>query len=194
MPDQLPTADPRSVWKNQTQEKFEMNMQQFLNRRAQELSSKTRSDIIASVAAVSFFLAVIVWRFSLATEPLQQLVIGFIVAWVLVSLYWFRDRFRSAPPRADAPAATGLDYYRTALERRRDHLKNAWIWYGPILLASAFFIVTIAGKVWPSARLLRNMLPFTILLAVWIVFGAQIRRRQRREIQREIDEIDLLGK
>jgi len=195
MPDQLPSGDPRTVWRNQAQEKFEVNMQQFLNRRAQELSSKTRSEIITSLVAVCSFLAVIVWRFSFPTEPGEQMLIGLIVAWILVSLYMFRDRIRVlVRPPTDAAAATGLDYYRHELERRRDHLGNAWLWHGPMLLACLVLLWTIAGKAWPSPHLLKNTLPFVIFLGVWIALGIYLRRRQRKEIQREIEEVELLRK
>src|SRR5687768_3567273 len=152
MPDQLPSGDPRTVWRNQAQEKFEVNMQQFLNRRARELSSKTRSEIIGSVIAACSFLAVMMWRFSFASEPVERVLIAIVIAWILVSLYLFRDRIRGRGlPPGDAAAATGLEYYRNELERRRNHLGNTWIWHGPMFLACLFFLWIIAGKAWPGA-------------------------------------------
>ena len=44
-----------------------------------------------------------------------------------------------APTRV---ASTGMEYYRRELERRRDHLRNAWVWHGPLLLA-CFMLIAI---------------------------------------------------
>jgi len=170
-----------------------MNLQHFVNRRTLAVYSSTRSEIIMSIGASFFFIAVMAWRFASAMDRLLQFGFIAIIAWILVSLYWFRDRIwsQNLPPR-DAVAATSLEYYRKELERRRDHLRNAWLWNGPVFLASMILCVTLAGKAFPGPQRLRSVLPLLILLAVWTAAGFRRRWRQARELQREIDEIGLL--
>jgi protein-S-isoprenylcysteine O-methyltransferase Ste14 len=186
MPDEL-----GAVWRNQPEEKNEMNLQHFVNRRTREIHSSTRSEILMSVTAALFFIAVMAWRFAPALDRLLQFGFVVVIAWVLVSLYWFRDRIWQDPPRPDAVAATSLEYYRKELERRRDHLRNAWLWNGPVFLAFMIFVVTLLGKAFSGPARLRSVLPLLVLLAVWTALGFGRRRQQARELQREIDEIEL---
>lgn len=192
MSDESRAKDPGAVWRNQPEEKIKMNLQHFVNRRTWEIHSSTRSEIIMSISAALFFVAVMAWRFASAQDRLLQFGFIVVIAWVLVSLYWFRDRiWRQDPPRTDAVAATSLEYYRNELERRRDHLRNAWLWNGPVFLAFMIFVVTLAGKAFPGPQRLRDVLPFLVLLAVWTGVGFRRRRSQAKELQREIDEIEL---
>jgi len=193
MPDDSRAKDPGSVWRSQPGEKLEINPEQFMNRRTQELYSRTRWEIIASIAAALFFVAVIAWRFGLAQNRFPQLGLALVIAWVLISVYWFRDRIwgRAAPP-IDATAATGLEYYRRELARRRDHLRNIWVWHGPLFLACVILVVILTGKVLPNFQRLWKLLPFVILLAIWTGLGFRLRQRQVSELQQEIDEIDRL--
>jgi lipopolysaccharide export LptBFGC system permease protein LptF len=183
---------PKAVWRNQPEEKFEMNLQ-YLNRRTQELRSGTRSEILTSIAAAVFFVAVLAWRFALAQDRLQQVGLSIVIAWVLVSLCRFRDRIWSQSPQPmDHVSETGLKYYRKELEQRRDHLRNIWLWHGPVFLACLIFLATFVGKGFPNSERLLNVLPLVILLALWTVWGFMRRRRQANQIQQEIDELSSL--
>ena len=164
-----------------------MNLKQFVNRRTQELYHRTRLDIIASVAAALFLVIVMGWRFSSVSTPLQQAGYVLVIAWVLITLYWFRDRLRrkDAPP-IDALTATGLEYYRKELTRRRNHLKNAWLWHGPLFLACMVFFATFIGL---NPQRLKNASPFLILLALWTAIDVTRRRRQVRAIGQELAEL-----
>lgn len=185
--------DAGAVWRSQPPEEQEIDLKPFLNRRTEALYSTTRSEIVMSIAAAVFLAAVLAWRFSFVYNRLLQLGLGLIVAWILFSLYFFRRRiWRRVPPQGDAIAASGLEYYRNALERRRDHLRNSWIWNGPMFLACLMLVFTFAGKSFPAYGHSLSVLPLLILLALWTGFGIKRRRDQAKEIQREIDEIESL--
>ena len=51
-------------------------------------------------------------------------------------------------------------------------------------------IAILIGKASPAMVPLRNVLPLVVLLAVWTGFGLTRRRRQARELLREIGEIE----
>jgi hypothetical protein len=177
--------DPGAIWRNQPEERLEMTVEQLMTRRAQQLHSMTRSEIVTAIAGTLFFVGVVAWRFAGAQQPLLQVGLALVVAWIAVSAYWFRDRFRG-----QAFAATCLEYYRKELERRRDHLRNAWLWHGPLLLACLILVATLMGNAFPSYQRLAKMAPFLILLATWVAYGVWRRRRAARALQQEIDELD----
>lgn len=183
-------SDAGTLWREQPEEKLAVNLEQIVNRRTEQLYSSTRSEILTSVAAALVFVAVMVWRFAPIRDRLLEVGIAAVVAWVVATLYWFRRRIgRSDHPRPDALAASGLDYYRKELERRRDHLRNAWLWHGPLVLACGILVATVLGKYFPGAERLRSVVPLLALLVAWVGFGFWRRRRQAQDVQREIDDI-----
>jgi len=194
MPDESNTNDLRAAWRDQPEEKLSVNLQQFVNRRTRQLYGSTRSEILASIGAALLFVVVIAWRLAPVQDRLQQFGFAAVFGWVVISLWWFRQRiWRPETEHPNAVAASGLEYYRKELERRRDHLRNAWIWHGPLFLACLIFIVSVAGKEFPGPRSLRGVLPLVLLLVVWTGIGFRRRWRLAQEIQREIDEMDRLS-
>jgi hypothetical protein len=189
MSEQSPSPDPGNVWRNQPRENLEVNLQKFINRRTQDIYSRTRTEVLTSLFAALFFVAVISYRFPIAQERLLQIFAALVVLWIAITLYRFRARIWRPVP-LDTFAVSGLDYYRNELELRREHLRSIWLWHGPLLLAIGVFVLFILGKAFPSPALLQRTVPFFALLAVWIVVGVLRRRRMVRDIEREIDEIE----
>jgi hypothetical protein len=143
------------------------------------MRSRTRSEVLYAIAAALFFAAIIAWRFAGQYGRVPWLGVGAMLVWAVVSLIWFRDRiWRGAPS-----AAPGVEHYRRELERRRDHLRNSWLWHGPLAAA----ILTLASI--PTVRRLETAAPMLVLLAGWTIFGTVRRRRQAADLQREIDEL-----
>jgi hypothetical protein len=167
-----------------------VNLEQIVKRRTAELDSRTRSEILMSIAAALLFVGVTAWRLPPARDRLPQVGFAAALVWVVITLYRFRRRiWRRAPP--DALAASGLEYYRKELEQRRNHLTDAWLWHGPLFVACLVLYSILTGETYSGYQPLRNVLPLLVLLAVWTGFGFWRRRRQAKEIQREIDEIEL---
>ncbi len=192
MSDQTGRKDPGAIWRNQPEERLAMNLEQIVQRRTEGLSSSTRSEILVSIGAALFFVAVVGWRIAPFHDRLPEIGFGAVLAWVAISLYWFRHRiWRPNASRPDAVAASGAEYYRKELERRRDHLRNPWLWHGPLFLACAILVAILAAETFRVYQDLRNVLPLVVLLAVWTGYGVWRRRRQARELQQEIDEMSL---
>lgn len=164
-----------------------MNFRKFASRRTRELYLSTRAEILLSMGAILFFAAVLAWRIRWAGDRVPPWAWLAVIAWVLISLYRFRDRLWHKGTSWDDRAAPALDYYRNELARRRDHLRNEWLWHGPLLLACLIFGASVVGKMMPG-RLL-TLAPLFVLLVVWTGFGIWRRRRQAEELQREIDDI-----
>ena len=189
MSEKSKSNDPGALWRNQPEEKIAVNPEQIVNRRAQELYSSTRAEILMSIAAALLLVGVLASRTAPAHDRSLELGFAAVTAWVVITLFQFRHRiWRQAPP-PDAAAATGLEYYRRQLEDRRDHLRNGWLWHGPLVLALSILVATLEGRALYAFQPLRSVLPLLILLAVWTGFGFWRRRRQAAELQREIDEM-----
>jgi hypothetical protein len=156
-------------------------------RRTWELFSTTRSEILSSIGAALFFASVMAWRFGSERDRLVQLGCIGVVVWATVTLLRFRNSIRPNTPRPYVLARTGLEHYRAELLRRRDHLRSAWIWHGPLLLACTLSVSALANRIVPGR--LWDALPVVLLLAVWATFGIKRRLSQAAELQSEIDEI-----
>jgi hypothetical protein len=168
-----------------------VSLEQIVNRRTDELSSSTRSEILMSVGAALLFVGVMAWRFAPAYDRFQEIGFAAVIAWVVISLYRFRRLiWRRDPPRPDAIAAPGLEYYRKQLEQRRDHLRDAWLWHGPLFLACLILIAILMGRAFQGSERLRSVVPLVVLLAVWTAFGLMRRRRHAKQLQRELDELE----
>jgi hypothetical protein len=190
MSDQAKGPDAGLIWRDQPEEKVPVNLAGIVNRRTQELSARTRSEILIGVASAMFLIGVVAWRLKIAHESLLAFGLAAASAWAIVSLYLFRRGiWWHDTSRPDAVAATCLEYYRKQLERRRDHLRSAWLWHGPLLLALLMLIAVLRGRANIAFQPLRNALPLIILLAAWVGFGMWRRRIQARELQRQIDEL-----
>ena len=193
MSDEMRAKDPGAIWRDQPGEEISVNLKQIVSRRTEELSSSTRSEILMSILSALLFVGVMAWRIA-PRDPLQWVGFGAVIGWVAISLIWFRRRiWRPETSRPDTVAAPGLEYYRRELERRRDHLRNAWVWHGPLVLACLMLAAILIGRASPGWDRLPSALPLMALLVVWTGYGFWRRHRQAQEIQREIEELATLG-
>jgi CHASE2 domain-containing sensor protein len=181
--------DAGVIWREQPEERLTVNVEQIVKRRTEELDSSTRWEILMSIGAALLFVGIIAWRLPPARDRFQQFGYAAAIAWVVISLYRFRRLIWRRPSRPDAIAATCLEYYRRKLEQRRDHLRHAWLWHGPLFLACMILIAGLMGNAFSGFQPLRNVLPLIGLLVAWTGFGLWRRLRQAKELQREIDEI-----
>lgn len=162
----------------------------LVNRRAQEVNSATRLDILASNGAACLLIAVISWQFASPGHRLPQIGLAAVILYAVATVYRFRLLIWPAPTPPSVLAATGVAHYRAVLQRRRDHLTKAWIWHGPLILALLIVIAELFQLAVPGKAPLRNMLPFLSLLVLWIFLAVFLFRRKLVELQRELNELD----
>jgi hypothetical protein len=180
-------AEVRAAWLNQPAEEIPVDIERIHRRRSWELFSTTRSEVFSSVGAALFFSSFVAWRFAPERGRLGQFGWAAVIAWAVLTVFRFRYSIWRHAPRPDAFARTGAEHYRAVLMRRRDHLRSAWIWHGPLLLAGIVSAATFSKRI-VSGRLV-DALPIFLLLVGWSVIGLRRRIRQAAEIQQEIDEI-----
>jgi hypothetical protein len=196
MPD-APERDPVvTIWLEQPEEEHPMEVERFAKSWADTLRDRTRSEILFSIGAAVLFIALMGWRWVMdgaRPHKLAWFVAAAVAAWSLVSLFWFRRRiWRGNGGRRDI-AAAGLEYYRTELEQRSRHLRNAWVWHGPLFLACAILAALCIGSGIGGRERLPQVLPLAAMLGAWTVFGIRRRYREAGELQQEIREIDGLA-
>ena len=179
-------AEVKAAWFNQPDEEVPVDVEHIHRRRTWELFSTTRSEILSSIGAALFFASVIAWRFRSERDRVVQFGCIGVVVWATVTLLRFRNSIRPNTPCPDALARTGLEHYRAELLRRRDHLRSAWIWHGPLLLACTLSAAALANRIVPGR--LWDALPVVLLLAVWATYGIKRRLSQAAALQSEIDE------
>ena len=180
-------AELRAAWLNQPEEEIPVDIEHIHRRRTWELFSTTRSEIISSIGAALFFAGIVAWRFAPERDRLVLFGCAGVMVWAAVTVFRLRHSIRRHTPQPDALARAGLEHYRAELLRRRDHLRSAWIWHGPLLLACILSAATLTKKIVPGR--LWDALPVFLLLAGWAVIGIKRRVRQAAELQQEIDEI-----
>jgi hypothetical protein len=187
--------DVRTLWQTQPQEGEPMSIDE-VRRRARALDAKIRhQDAIMTVSAVintGAFVAVM-WYL-----PHLRIVAAIVLAtvFVIVAGYVRRRPSRRAVDYL-TPAALNpcVDFYRTALVRKRDLARQLWTWFMPpaILGQAALIIGFVIAPPNVPRRMVLMALPVWILTDVIIfVFGWRNAQRVAKTMQRELDSLDSM--
>jgi hypothetical protein len=189
MHEPAPPPDVKTLWLDQPEEEASVVSPENLDSRTTYLFATTRSEIAMGLGAALFFACIVAWRMSL--DLLVGTSLALLAIWILVTLFRLRKGLWSSPKPSGAVAftASGIEFYRSQLERRHKHLKNAWLWYGPLLLAC----ITLTAAGFSTApgifRLLQRVWPLLLVLLVWTAFSSRRRHKQAEEIRQEIDDL-----
>jgi hypothetical protein len=186
------TNDPRTIWQNQPTEPSIMTLEK-IRQKTQELHAKTRRGLLGGIAVSLLFAGISGYGIALGDGPVRA-AFAFAVAWSLAGQYFINRGMWPATLPADAPLGTGLESYRQEVERRRYLSGRFLLWsFGPVALAIAALIALLLSFGVRRGMLLKgtllNMIPFLALLVIWIVSVFVMRMRDRRQLQREIDEL-----
>lgn len=163
----------------------------LIRQKVRELHAKTRRSMLANWAgplAVGGFAAYGI-KLVHGLFPALEVAFVFAIAWSLAGVYFLNRGMWSEAMPGDAALSTGLEFYRQEIERQRALYGRVLLWsFGPIVLALAAFILFLVFV--SGGRIFPNGMPFLILIVVWIGAYFVIRMRARRELQREIDELN----
>jgi hypothetical protein len=187
--------DVRTLWQTQPPEAQPMTLDD-VRRRARALDGKVRQqDAIMTLCAVinTGAFAAVMWYL-----PHLRIVAAIVIATVfaIVAGYLRRRPSRRAIDYL-TPAALNpcVDFYRTALVRKRDMARQLWIWFMPpaILGQVALIIGFLIAPPNVPRRAILMALPVWILTDVIIfVFGWRNAQREARKMQRELDSLDSM--
>jgi hypothetical protein len=190
MPSEFPMHDPQNVWQNQPTEPFKMSTNEIRGK-VQQRQKKARLEALFSITTglmICFFFA---WTFARSHGVLPRLGLGLLS---LCGLNFAYQAYRWIWPgrlRPDATVSTSLKFYRSELERRRDYGMHIWVRGGLTfcLLGLAMIVLPEVIRSLRSARLLLNVLPVLVMLAIWFAIFLPTRKRKLRKLQQEIDEL-----
>ena len=193
MPSEPPSNDPRkdlrNVWQDQPGEGIGMSVEE-IRRRSKELHEKMKREGLSNGGILLAIIVFSVWGAAVSADLAQRTAYLLAAAWALIGLYPTRKRLLSPRLAGDAGTVAGLRFYRQELERRRDYVRDQWLWIiGPTLLAIGGFLVPAIRGVLRDPENAPKMAPFTILLVIWMIAFFFIRRKEVRKTQREIDEL-----
>jgi hypothetical protein len=187
--------DVRTLWQTQPPEAQPMTLDD-VRRRARALDGKVRQqDAIMTLCAVinTGAFAAVMWYL-----PHLRIVAAIVIATVfaIVAGYLRRRPSRRAIDYL-TPAALNpcVDFYRTALVRKRDMARQLWIWFMPpaILGQVALIIGFLIAPPNVPRRAILMALPVWILTDVIIfVFGWRNAQREAKKMQRELDSLDSM--
>ena len=189
-----PSRDPLNIWQNQPTEPTNMNLEE-IRRKVRELQHKVQRKQLLNAASVLVLCGFCVWGIVASYFTWQR--VGFALAgvWMLLTLLpWLRNK-GPASQGEEAGSSTGIEFCRSELELRRNQLRQPWRWYlGPIVLGIGTFLTGPVAAVIQHPGMAVNMVPFLVLMGFWIFFFFRQVSKELREIQRDIDELNALGR
>jgi hypothetical protein len=184
-------GDMRALWQTQPAEPLTRPVNEIRERAAKFEKTIKRRDLKEYLAA-----AFVVAAFSLCMVIIPNTIVkigcGLIIAGHLyVSWHLYREGSASTLP-FDAVFGTCLSYHRSELMRQRDLLRGVLFWYiGPLIPGYAVFIWGIADML---AGRLQAVIQAAILMVVVALAVLGLNWWGARKLQRQIDELDDLGK
>jgi hypothetical protein len=137
--------------------------------------------------ALSIFFGsyVVLWPYWLARLGGLLIILGSLFA-----QYQLRQRARAADLPGDGLASTLLEFHRRELIRRRNWLRNSWLWYlAPVVPGLLVFSVGMGHGIpgWDPPWLL-IALTVASFLGSWLYY-----LHQANQLQREIDSLTLIS-
>jgi hypothetical protein len=192
MPDKAPENDPKEIWRQSTEPMAMKLESHLLRRRAEDLRSKSRRELLHSIIFAVLLAAGSVYGSIWADSPVARALFAVTAAWVLIGQFFLHRRKRQASPPEDAGLRTSLDSCRRELERHIRFDRGALLWlHGPLFsLCSAFgaLVAAVAGK----GVLVKMAAPLLALLVVWALGMIAFRQSQERTFRRAIEELDQI--
>jgi hypothetical protein len=186
--------DPRTIWQSQPTEPSTMTPEK-IRQKIKQMHAKTRQALLGGAAVALVVIGIAVYGILRSDSPVARTVCILLIAWSLVGQYFLNRGMWSGTQPAEAVPNTGLESYRSEVERRRHLADHNLLWsFGPVVVATGTFILIVLKLQSVNQTVLvkgtiLNGIPFLVLVVVWIVAYLAIRMRDRRELQQEIDQL-----
>lgn len=184
--------DPRTTWQNQTTETTKMSLI-LIRQKARELRSRRRRQMLGTIVVplvASFFYAFSIKQFP-HLQPMLHCLFVLTMVWSLLGVYFQNRKKSPGDLPANAGLNTGLEFCRQQIERQLSNFRHLLLWsLGPILLSIGTFVLALAA----NTSLFPKVVPFIILVVVWVVAFLSIGVQQRRGLEREFAELTELAK
>lgn len=194
MPNDFLMKDPQQVWQDQPTEALKMSASD-LRRKAVGRQSKARFEALSTITIGIVLCLVFAWSFARGNNMLSRIGWGLLsLCGIYIAYHGYRWIWPGNLPE-EAPIGTCLEFYRRALERKRDYQNRWWRSGLPLLLLLGMVMGGLgagARNATPQNPPLNpwlNALPFVLVLAVWAVAFLVMRKKLGGDLQQEIDEL-----
>ena len=196
MPDKTPENELREIWRSQSTESMELKLGSHrLRQRARDLRSKSRRELLNSIALAALIAAGSVYGSIWTHSPVARASFAVTAAWVLVGQFFLHRTKSQASPPEYAGMRTSLDSCRRELERHIRFDRGVHFWLGgPLILAFGTLIGTLVVAVGGKGMLVKMAGPVLALLVVFAFSMVVFRRSQEREFRRAIEELTQIGR
>jgi hypothetical protein len=190
MPDEPPMNDPKTIWQSQPTEATKMSLDE-IRQKAHKLQRRAQA---AAVLWIVIGLALCV-AFAHSFFKDQGLFLrigwGILSLWSLYGAYHAYKWIWPGSSAEDGTLRASVESYRNELERQRDYGLHIWRRSGLTFcfLGLAFVVLSLMIKALRTPGLLKNAVPFFVLLFLWFIAFYFQRKRGQRRLQREIDEL-----
>ena len=185
--------DLQTLWQTQPPEGRPLTLDD-VRRQARALEAQVlHQDVVMSLSAVvnTSAFAAVAWYL-----PHLRIVAAIIIATVIAIVAGY---VRRRPSRRAIDYLTAgnpcVDFYRTALVRKRDMARQLWMWFMPaaILGQAALIIGFVIAPPNIPRRVVLMALPVWILTDVLLFgFGWRNAQREATKRQRELDALDSM--
>jgi len=187
-------TDIKSVWKGQKTE--DTVTLQNIRERATKFERRVRRALWREYAGAAFVVVVFGAYIWFLPGSLVKAGSALCVLGTLFVVWQMRKRLNPAK----VPDASGLDlvgFHRRQLERQRDSVKSAWLWYiAPLLPGMVLILVGRWTQFHASWRSLawdhEVIILSSVIVVLALVVVLLVQRLRVLRLQRRIDELDKL--
>lgn len=184
----------QKIWQDQPTEKSTMTLE-MIRQRAHELHARTRRELYANITTTLMIAAISGFGFRHTRDSVLQFASMVAVIWAVAGQYFLHRGMWAVTRPEDVALIAGLDFYRREVNRRRTLFGRVLQWsLGPIVLSIGALILVLTGAARNLGQSTIVIFPFCTIALMWIIAVFILRSRSKRELQREIGELNSIEK
>jgi hypothetical protein len=182
------------LWQNQKTEGVRMSVEQVrmeAGRFGRKISARNLREYVVAVMGILCFG----FCFSRITQVMARVGFGLLIVG-LVYLVWHMLS-KGSPGTMDETAGLSgwIEFRRRELVRQRDLLRSVWKWYiGPCVPGLAVLVVWFAYGNRSKPIMVVGAAAYALVVAAGFWWMARLNTKCADKLQREIDELDELGR
>jgi hypothetical protein len=182
--------DLKNLWQEQKVEIMRFSVDE-IRRKADTFRSKIRRRNIREYLGAAFVVLASSWYFVTINKPIPRISFALMIAGTLYVAYRLYRMGSARETPAGMGYATGLNYYRSELERQRDLLRRVWSWYLAPLIPGLALLIGWSLFSAPPAR--RWYVAAYMVVAAALFWGiAHLNKRAAQRLDRRIMELNAM--
>jgi hypothetical protein len=182
--------DCRNLWQEQEVEIMRFSVDE-IRRKADTFRSRIRRRNIREYLGAAFVVLVSSWYFVIITSPIPRISFALMIGGTLYVAYRLYATGSARETPAGMGYTTGLNYYRSELERQRDLLRGVWSWYlAPLVPGLGLFIGWWLFSAPPERRWIVVVYMILTSTLFWVI--AHINKRAAKRLDRRIMELNAM--